>query len=102
MDIYDYIEIVYRTVLFFVIALASGYIAFTGVIVPSFAFGDTVSFIITTNAVIVWLVFMIGIAAYLIMVAKGSFRPKVEEMEDEEEDDDLDEFEDQNYEQKVL
>ena len=87
-DKYDYYEIAYRTILFLVISYASFFILS--------AFGDLAkkppvtgfAFILVTFYTLVWIVFEIGILAYLVFVAKGSFRPKPAIPEDEDDDDD--------------
>ena len=91
-DKYDYYEIAYRTILFLVISYASFFILS--------AFGDLAkkppvtgfAFILVTFYTLVWIVFEIGILAYLVFVAKGSFRPKpaIPEYEDEDDNEDGD------------
>ena len=91
-DKYDYYEIAYRTILFLVISYASFFIlsAFADLAkkppVTGFAF------ILVTFYTLVWIVFEIGILAYLVFVAKGSFRPKpaIPEYEDEDDNEDGD------------
>ena len=69
-DIYDGIEIVYRTILYFVLAGASGYMAYnSGLVFDGNFFAEVI-------IVWLWMMIQIGFIAYLMFVAKGSFRPK--------------------------
>ena len=90
MDKYDYIEIVYRFALFCIFAVASGYVLINSWVASTVqAFDGFVAYIFICIGVIGWLIFNLGVGAYLVWVAKGSFRPKPE-IEDEDEEEELD------------
>lgn len=92
MDKYDYLEIAYRFALFCIICIASGYILMTEWAARIVGTGTGfVQYIGVFLGVVIWIIFNVGIGAYLIFVAKGSFRPK--NPDDDDEDDDIDEEE---------
>ena len=95
MDKYDYMEIAYRTGLFIAIVAASSYVLSRFVDLAKQSTGWYPWFLAILY-IFVWIVFVIGIAAYLIFVAKGSFRPKPPE---DENDDDEDNVPEQNPEE---
>ena len=91
MDKYDYMEIAYRFALFCVISIASGYILMTEWVARAVGTGHGfIQYIVIFIGVIIWLMFITGVGAYLIFVAKGSFRPKDPNEEYDDEDDELD------------
>jgi hypothetical protein len=71
-DIYDVIEILYRTILLLVISAASWFICY------NFAerVGSWVGFAGEVVSVWLWIIFVFAIVCYLTMIAKGTFRPK--------------------------
>jgi hypothetical protein len=84
MDKYDYLEIVYRGLLFLVAASASFSILQLAIGaakdqhhpgITLFAYGIMVTW--------AWVIFLVGVAAYTIFIAKGSFRPSDNEYIDE-------------------
>jgi len=97
MDMYDYIEVIYRSILFCTICIASGYILMVSWIASIISTGTGfIQYIGVFIGVSMWIIFNIGVIAYLVFVAKGSFRPKDPNEEDdlEEDDDESDESDD--------
>jgi hypothetical protein len=83
MDKYDYIEIVYRTVLFLTIMGAGMYVMLTTFLLPFPPNPDITWWGFTIALMTIWVIFGIGVSSYLIFVAKGTFRPKTQEELDE-------------------
>ena len=74
-DRYDYAFVLFRIAVFAAVAITSGFFMYNGVLyILSYSKGTTPGFIISIIYIGFWLVFLTGVAMYLIFFTRNTFK----------------------------